>query len=300
MKSYLFSFLERLPITDEERVFFTETVARLFTIKPQLLPQSVAAYYDSEFQGEAVAPLLSEGAESLGVSLHTMNLLLVAAAAERLENTYRERGYDEAMFTDFLRDVACKIGECRRWFGERGLPKVTYWYPLFLKLKLFAFGRLQYEVYQRPNEAQAFTVHGHTVQPTDKVYFIHIPGLGPLTKDLRMDSYRRAYDFFKDDFKETPCVFYCTSWLLYERNREFMPPTSNIVDFMNDFKIVKSFEEPAQKYWWVFDIPYEGDASVLPRDTSLRRRMADWLEQGGTPGGGDGYFVFDGNKIHND
>ena len=300
MESYLLSLLSRLPITDEEHDFFTNAATQLFAKKPLLLPQAVNVYYHSEFQENAVAPFLQEGIDALGVSLHTMNLLLVAASAERLENAYRERGYDEAMFTDFLRDLACKIGECRRWFGERGLSKITYWYPLFFKLKLFAFGRLQYEVYQRPNENKAYTVHGHTVQPTDQVYFIHIPGLGPLTKDLRMDSYRRAYRFFKEDFNDAPCVFYCTSWLLYERNREFMPPTSNIVDFMNDFKIVKSFEVPEQKYWWVFDVPYEGNASILPRDTSLRRRMAEWLEQGGTPGGGDGYFVFDGETIYND
>ena len=115
-----------------------------------------------------------------------------------------------------------------------------------------------------------------------------------------MESYRRAYEFFKNDFKDKPCVFYCTSWMLYERNREFMSPTSNIVRFMSDFKLVKSFEVPEQKYWWVFDRPYEGDASVLLRNTTLRRQMAEWLEQGGTPGGGDGYFVFDGNAIHND
>ena len=300
MKSYVLALLERLPITDEERRFFINTATQLFSKKPQLLPQAVDVYYRSEFKGDAVAPFLQEGADALGTSLQTMYLLLVAAAAERLENTYRERGYDEAMFTDFLRDVACKIGECRRWFGERGLSKVTYWYPLFFKLKLFAFGRLQYETYQRPNEDKPYTVHGHTVQPTDQVYFIHIPGFGPLTKELRMNSYQRAYRFFKEDFKDAPCVFYCTSWLLYERNREFMPATSNIVDFMNDFKIVKSFEVPEQKYWWVFDVPYEGDASVLPRDTSLRRRMAEWLEQGGTPGGGDGYFVFDGETLYKD
>ena len=300
MKSYLFSLLERLPTSDEERAFFKQCVTRLFAEKPQLLSKAVDTYYTSDFQGEAVEALLQEGAETLEVSLKTMNLLLVAASAERLENTYRDRGYDIAMFTDFLRDLACKIGECWRWFGERGIPKVTYWYPLFFKLKLFALGRLQYEIYQRPDEDREITVGGHTVLPTDKVYFIHIPGLGPLTKELRIDSYQRAYEFFKDDFKENPCVFYCTSWLLYERNREFMPPTSNIVDFMNDFKIVKSFEVPAQKYWWVFDVPYEGDASVLPRNSSLRRNMADWLASGGVPGGGDGYFVFDGKNIRND
>ena len=65
-----------------------------------------------------------------------------------------------------------------------------------------------------------------------------------------------------------------------------------------DAQIVKSFETLNQKYWWVFDRGYEGDASVLPRDTSVRRALADWLAAGGIPGGGDGYFLFDGNTIN--
>lgn len=300
MKSYLFSLLDRLPISADDRQLFYRAGAQVFSADPELLPQAVAIYYDSDFDAEQVTPLLERCAAATGISLHTLRLLLVACSAERIENTYRERGYDPAMFTDFLRDLACKVGECYRWRGEHGLDKISYWYPLFFRLKLFALGRLQYEIYQRPNVQHPITVGGHTVQPEDAVYFIHIPGLGPLTKELCMDSYRRAYTFFKDNFKDKPCVFYCTSWMLYERNREFMSPDSNIVRFMSDFKIVKSFEVPEQKYWWVFDRPYEGDASVLPRDSSLRRRMAEWLENGGKPGGGDGYFLFDGETIIND
>lgn len=299
MKKHYYSVLEQLSLPPEGEAALRDAYARTEAAYPDLLEKAVTVYYDTDFAAEPLYEMLYPVAEELGITESAMNFALIACSSKRLLSTYRERGYDEAMFTDFLRDVACKIGENYRWHGVWGLPKITYWYPLFLGLRLFALGRLQYEIYQRPNEDRPITVGGHTVQPEDKVYFIHIPGLGPLTKELRMDSYRRAYTFFKDDFKDKPCVFYCTSWMLYERNREFMSPTSNIIAFMNDFKIVKSFEVPVQKYWWVFDRPYEGDASVLPRDTSLRRRMAEWLESGGVPGGGDGYFLFDGETIIN-
>ena len=165
---------------------------------------------------------------------------------------------------------------------------------------MFALGRLQYELYYRKHVTSVVTVGGHDVRPTDMVYYIHIPSVGPLTKKLCMDSYRRAHRFFRQEHAPDPLVFYCNSWLLYERNREFMDPSSNILRFMSDFKITDSYADPTQKYWGIFDMPNEGDTSALPRNTSLQRRAAAWLENGGVPGGGEGYFLFDGEQILNE
>ena len=300
MKQYVCALLDQLALSDEGYTVLRDAAERLFAHDPTVLEAAVDTYYTNDFANQPVYDILMPIADALHITKEAVNLLVVAAAAQRMQNTYRERGYDEALFTDFLKDLRCKIGECYRWYGIWGLTKITYWYPLFFKMKIFALGRLQYELYQRPNQTDAVTVGGYTIAPDEPVFYIHIPGIGPLTEELRFDSYRRAYEFFKNDHDGRPFVCYCGSWLLYERNREFLKPTSNIVGFMNDFKIVKSFEVPEQKYWWVFDMPYEGDASVLPRDTSVRRGLADWLAAGGIPGGGDGYFLFDGERIIND
>lgn len=300
MKNYYSGLLERLPVSAEAKTYFRTVGDRVFDGYDSEFQEAVITYAEENFEPNKTTELAKALTAKSGIPLNAVIFMIVACSAEGMEREYARRGYDPRMFADFLKDLACKVGECHRWHGEWGYMKLTYWYPLFFRFELFAIGRFQYQLYQRPDEDRPITVGGHTVQPEDMVYFIHIPGIGPLTEDVRLDSYRRAYDFFKDDFGDKPCVFYCTSWLLYERNREFMSPTSNIVAFMNDFKIVKSFEVPVQKYWWVFDQPYEGDASVLPRDTSLRRNLADWLAGGGIPGGGDGYFVFDGEHIVND
>lgn len=300
MQNYYSNLLERLPVTEDAKAYFRSVGERIFSGHGTAFERILSTYVREDFEPKETAELAQALAAESGIPLNAVTFMVIACSCKRMEEEYRLRGYDPRMFEDFLKDLACKVGECHRWFGEWGYMKLTYWYPLFFRFELFAIGRFQYQIYKRPDEDRPITVGGHTVQPEDMVYFIHIPGIGPLTEDVRMDSYRRAYDFFKEDFGDKPCVFYCTSWLLYERNREFMSPTSNIVAFMNDFKIVKSFEVPVQKYWWVFDRPYEGDASVLPRDTSLRRGLADWLANGGIPGGGDGYFLFDGEHIVND
>lgn len=300
MLTYYENLLKRLPVDEEAKDYFRAVGERVFKEYGAELETALTTYAEEQFEPKTTTELVQALADKSGLPLNTVNFIVIACSCKRMEEEYLRRGYDAQMFSDFLKDLACKVGECHRWFGGWGYSKLTYWYPLFFRFELFAIGRFQYQLYHRPDEDRPITVGGHTVQPEDMVYFIHIPGIGPLTEDVRMDSYRRAYDFFKNDLGDKPCVFYCTSWLLYERNREFMSPTSNIVAFMNDFKIVKSFEVPVQKYWWVFDKPYEGDASVLPRDTSLRRHLADWLANGGIPGGGDGYFLFDGKRIIKD
>ncbi len=297
MKTYIFSVLDELVLTDGDAAI-RDAVNRLFAYDPTVVDRAVNVYYTEEFVADPVYELLLPAADALGIPQETVNLILVIAATRRMRDTYRKRGYDDALWTDFLKDLRCKVGECFRWQHKHGLMKITYWYPLFFKLELFALGRLQYQIYQRPDQVDTVTVGDYTVAPDEPVFFIHIPGIGPLTKEARMDSYRRAYEFFKDQHDGRPFVLYCTSWLLYERNREFLHPQSNIADFMNDFKIIKSYAVPEQKYWWVFDRGYEGDASVLPRDTGLRRALADWLAAGGVPGGGDGYFLFDGKHIN--
>ncbi len=300
MRCYYKSLLEKLPLEQEGKEFFEAVGQRFFDEHGDELHRAVEVYYAENFEKDPVEAVLTPIVEALEISPYTAYFVLVACASKRMAEEYERRGYDACLYEDFLKDLACKVGECYRWYGEWGLTKFIAWYPLFFKFELFGLGRLQYQPFKRPNVKVSYEVGGHTVHPEDTVYYIHIPGIGPLTEELRMDSYRRAYEFFKDDLNGEPFVLFCGSWMLYERNREFMSPTSNIVGFMNDFKIVRSFESPAQKYWWVFDCPYEGDASVLPRDTSLRRRLAEWLENGGKPGGGDGYFLFDGEHIIND
>ncbi len=299
MKKYYLAVLDELALSPEADAPLREGGTLLFDKYPTAAEQAVEIYYTNNFAKEPVYEFLLPITEELGISDKVANFIVVACASKRMRDTYRERGYDNALWEDFLEDLRCKLREFNERSQKRGLPGITYWYPLFFNFEMFALGRLEYQRYMRPGMTETVEVGGYTVQPDEMVYFIHIPSRGPLTKELRMDSYRRAYEFFKDELNGKPFVCYCTSWLLYEKNREFMSPDSNIVSFMNDFKIAKSFEVPQINYSAVFNVAYTGDASILPRDTSLRRRLADWLAAGGIPGGGDGYFLFDGETINN-
>ncbi len=129
---------------------------------------------------------------------------------------------------------------------------------------------------------------------------IHIPSSGePFNREARMDSYRQAYAFFKEELGGGPLFCVCHSWLLYPEYKKILKPGSNIVDFQSDFDIIKADAEEFGDAWRVFGPQYTLPAADLPEDTSMRRAFKQHLLSGGTTGEGLGILIFDGEKIVN-
>ena len=191
-----------------------------------------------------------------------------------------------------------KIHECR---NVRGFWEIMCrdWYPGFFNLSRFGIGRLQYDIF--PYDAQ-YTLGGVTVNEGDTVLRIHIPSGGPLTKELRDDSYRRAYDFFKKYAKNGVLFYLCTSWLLSNLHIGLLSESSNIRSFMNDFDLQEGYVVEnngiLQRIWGA-------DASLpvneLPEKSSLMRAYKKLLLDGQKLIWGRGIFAFDGeNYIRSD
>ena len=88
-------------------------------------------------------------------------------------------------------------------------------------------------------------------------------------------------------------IFTCHSWLLYEKLREFLRKTSNIVAFMNKFDIIHTDYLEKGDYsqvWRLFDVDYNGNLDDLPEDSSLRISYKKYLKEGGK--WGEGYGIF--------
>ncbi|MBQ8551783.1 MAG: hypothetical protein IJ428_03105 [Clostridia bacterium] len=114
-----------------------------------------------------------------------------------------------------------------------------------------------------------------------------------------MDSYQRAHAFFKPEGGILPII--CETWLLYGANRNIFANGTNLYDFMDDFDIFRSEDNdtPFPDAWRVFYKAYDGDTSVLPRETSLQREYIKWLDAGNKVGCGIGVILFDGERIIN-
>lgn len=298
MQAYYNKLIRTIPFHKEAAVALQNFGDRILTSHEADVTAAVNAYISGDTDITAAASSLYTIADRLNIPHRTMDFVFVACASSRLRDTFREKAYADSLFWDTMTDLHCKVEECRTVYGEWGVDCLL-WYDLFFQCRLFWLGRLQYERRQAPLD-EPITVGGYTVQPGDTVYSIHIPSSGPLTREARLDSYRRAYDFFKDELQGKPLVCCCLSWLLFPANREIFPPHLNTVDFMNDFKIVGSELNQFRDLWRVFGTPYNGDLSALPRDNTMRRAFGEWLDRGGQPGYGVGFFVFDGETIIND
>jgi len=120
------------------------------------------------------------------------------------------------------------------------------------------------------------------VGPREPVLNIHIPGGGaPLAHDRCGESTRAALEFFPRHFPDRPFVTICCgSWLLDGQIEDLLPATSNMVRFQREFYLIPIGLDGQGLLRSVFGDPPPQDLMALPRDTALRRAIADFVSAG--------------------
>ncbi|MCL2406790.1 MAG: acyltransferase domain-containing protein [Defluviitaleaceae bacterium] len=236
---------------------------------------------------------LKEMAEAAGVNPYTLNFYLLFISAKRLCGIYERQGISEEMFITAMNDLTCKLRECKEEHGVYG-TFVFDWFPGWYRMTRFALGRLQYDVMDY--RWDKYEKNSYIVSEGDRIYNCHIPSAGPLTRELCFNSYVRASAFFN----AKPLVVICSSWLLYPPQREFLPPGSRVLSFMDDFDVISSSDSKGfPDAWRVFGKEHKKMPGEWPRDTSLRRAYADRIVSGKPVGEGKGILIFDNGKIVN-
>jgi len=300
MKAELQNFLDQFPYPPESKTALLEGLDQILlnADASRLLLSPIEAYKS----GAAInfADAIKEAAAAgttAGVHEYTAQFLLFACLGESLRRRYIEKGIDTSIWYDSMMDLLYKLNECYAVHGVWG-TFVAFWFDRFFEMTRFALGRLQFEetTYYL---SDSYSGHGITMKRDEKkVLNLHIPSGRPLNYDTVLDSYQRAYHFYNDFTINGLLPIICGSWLLYDRMQEFLPAESNIIRFQKDFEIVNRIESAGfDECWRIYNISYPGDPSLLPRDTSLRRRYADWLAAGGVSGAGYGILWFDGEKV---
>lgn len=240
---------------------------------------------------------LASMAERFGENEHTLDFVFVLCCLPILKVRYAEAGIGEDIFYNTCDDLRCKLGECIECEGVPG-TFVASWYNGILTMEIFGLGRFEYELWEH-DEEDYIAPCGKALRHGDPEINFHIPSSGvPITDEARLDSYKRAYEFYKDKLVGGVAFFRCNSWLLYPDHREFLPENSNILRFMDDFDIVSYKVWPELgDLWRIFGRYADRAPEELPTDTALRRAYAERIRSGGTLGKGFGYIVFDGEKI---
>ena len=233
-------------------------------------------------------------AEKMGEPLDTVMLAVCVMCAVDSKKRYDSLGISGEIYYASQKDITIWAKRCCLERGHIGVYAYE-WLNNFTDPHVFRLGRLQFERKKFPM-GFTYTGHGITLNGGDEVINIHIPEDGPLVHEDVLESYRLAYRFFGLDGKR---AFVTHTWLIYPKNREFLPEKSNIRDFMDDYEIL-FYDERAysSNLWRVFGRRDSYEPATLPRENSLQRNMADYLASHDCISGeGYGLFVFDGEEI---
>lgn len=236
-------------------------------------------------------------AELIDENVYTVYFVLLLNCTKPLLAQYKKEGISEDVYWNTIIDLKVKLIECKENYDIWG-TFVEGWFMGFYTLERFGLGRLQFELSDFGEEF--YEENGIFLKDSDFVLGLHIPShLGPLTYEARLDSYKKAFEMFKDRFGGKYIAVCCNSWLLYPDNLNILPEKSNASDFIRDFQPL----DIRQTYdfgdgWRIFGA---GKSSLrpkeLPRKTSMQKAFAEWFDQGKKAGSAYCILIFDGEKI---
>ena len=235
--------------------------------------------------------------ELIDEPLYTIYLVLLLNCTKPLKAAYKKNGYPEEIYWRSILDLKVKMLECKENYDIWG-TFVEGWFMGFFELRRFGIGRFQFDLSDFGEEF--YEENGISIKDSEFCLGLHIPShIGPLTYETRMETYKKAYEFFKDKFGGKPMVVCCNSWLLYPDNLNILPEKSNASDFILDFQPL----DIKQTYdfgdcWRIFNV---GTSCLrpaeLPRNTSMQKVFAEWFDQGKKAGSAYSILIFDGEKL---
>lgn len=242
------------------------------------------------------AEKILSGFETEEVSKYTYHLLFCFHATGALLENYKKEGLPEELFYETMKDLKYKLTECKKVSNVYGMRSIL-WYDGFFKKYRHAFGRLQFDRMQY--EGERIERAGCVLFEGDFVLNCHIPSSGPLKHELCIESYKMAYEFFKDKTIDGILPILCSSWLLYPEYIDVFTRESNICKFAADYRIFDiTTKEKFDECWRVFDRVWEDiNKCPLPQDTSLQRSFVKYMNEGGSFGLGKGIIFFDGERV---
>ena len=191
---------------------------------------------------------------------------------------YCEKKIPEKIFWDTFMDIRFWCDNYEREHGKRGLGAHD-WFYRHLDMKLFRFGRLQFEEMELKEDLIGENI---AVEKGTKILNIHIPQGEKLVWKKCMESIKEAERFWGKDR-----VYLCHSWLLYPGLGEILAENSNIRRFAKHFRLLKTDFNEREAEWRIFG-RVERVISNYPEDTILQKRAKEYLLSGKVLGNGWG------------
>ena len=290
-------YMERLDFPMQARSAFLQLEQRLGedAVGIQVFYQQIEQFMTKKTAFSEIEEQLKPIAKRFSISIYTVDMLFLLACLPNLFEKYMKANLPETLFWDTMMDSKYKLLECKTIHDVWGIFS-GWWYLEFYHLERFALGRFQYE--RAAFDYDYYEKDEFVLNRGDTVINFHIPSSGAMTKELRLDSYKKAYRFFAKEIKNGILPMVCDSWLLFQEHHNMLPESSNIRSFINDFTILNQSEsEQFGNAWRIYGKNDMESLQELPENSSLQRGYKQLLLAGGKAGSGYGVILFDGEKI---
>lgn len=209
----------------------------------------------------------------------------LGCALTRLD-IYHEMGISDEIFYKTMACLSRFVDEHKQSYGEYGFDR-QFWSYRQLCGVIYRLGELEFEMVKY--QGDELLLNGTSaLKDGDNIISVHIPSDARINSENNHKSYHQAVEFLAKFYPQYEyCMFYCNSWLMSPRLKEVLPTASNILQYQNDYEIVKDNEDDMGYLLWVFK---KSDISVedLPEDTSLQRNIKAYVKNGGKIGGAAG------------
>lgn len=235
-------------------------------------------------------------AEEKGVHPYTLHTVFLVVCSSTLRLRYKKAGLSEELFLEAMKDLSYKVTECKELKGIDGTFVAT-WNGRWFDMTRFSLGRFQFETGVFPAD---YTGKNGVVYPKGAPCIsIHIPSSGqPMDEAARLASYKKAYEFYRDELIDGVLVLHCTCWMLNPDNEKMLPDHSNILGFYRDFDVYERIErEEFNDGERIYGTKWYGKVKNLPENTGLQKAYKKWLLDGKKLAVGRGVILFDGEKI---
>jgi len=129
----------------------------------------------------------------------------------------------------------------------------------------------------------------------DSVLDTHIPAGESFTPQACADSLNCAIEFFAKYFPEKHFKGWaCHSWFLDNQYETILSENSNIVKFQRELYLYPISESGEDSYWRIFgENGMKNGIKNAPRNTSMQKAVAEFIEKGGKLRAGGGFFLKD-------
>lgn len=213
-------------------------------------------------------------------------LALYLTAACRTREKYSSLGIPDEIFRDTMGCFALFLRKTEACSGRLVFDR-GFWAWRHLACRLFRLGTLEFE-YRAAEDGEPLAPG---LAPQSPILSVHIPIDARLSDAALRDSYEQADRFFSLHGAALcrigrPSAVLCGTWLLSPALCALLPKDSGILRFSRDYEIYATDPDNESFYYWLFN--GRKPPEPLPRQTSLQRVVAAYLEQGGHIGSGYG------------